>query len=375
MPRTADVVIVGGGVIGLTTAYELARAGVRVIVLERGEPGREASWAGAGIIAPGNPEGASEPFERLRAWSAARFPSLSVELRELTGLDNGYRRCGGFEHVTPAGRPEVERWTAEGVAFEYCPPETLAGHEPLLPPSLEGAYFLPGMAQVRNPWHLRALTAAAARLGVAIEACSAAGGWERGGERVVAVRAGQESFVAGEYLVCGGAWTDGLLAPFGVRLGVRPVRGQMVLYRAGDRSPRFIHLWDKEYVVPRGDGLALVGSTEEDAGFDKGTTAEAIAGLRGFAEARFPTLAGAVVEQTWAGLRPASPDGLPFLGRVPGVANLSVAAGHFRSGIQLSPATGRVMAELLRGVTPAVPLDPFRPGRPPAAPARPAFRS
>lgn len=355
MGRTADVVIVGGGVIGLTTAYELLRAGARVTLLERNVPGRAASWAGAGIIPPGNSHRATEPDDQLRAQSAERWPILTAQLRNITNIDNGYRRCGGYEHVSP----NAELWRAEGIPFERANP----------------GYFLPGMAQVRNPWHLRALAAAVERLGGQIRSQTPVVGFEQSDERVTAVTTAQESLPADEFLVCGGAWTDELLAPFATPLGVRPVRGQMILYQASGRAPRHIHVWDKTYAVPRGDGLVLVGSTEEDAGFDARTTDAGISGLRSFAERVFPEVAASPILQTWAGLRPGSVDGRPYLGRIPGIRNLSVAAGHFRSGIGLSPATGQAMAQLLLGVEPVIPLAPFRPDRPPKPPGRPAFRS
>ena len=129
------------------------------------------------------------------------------------------------------------------------------------------------------------------------------------------------------------------------------------------------------YVVPRPDGCILIGSTEEDAGFDKRTTAEAIRGLLGFAASLVPAFAEAHLARSWAGLRPGSPDGMPFLGRVPDVENLFVAAGHFRAGLQLSPITGLVMKELMLGQPTTVPLEAFRLERPPAPRQRVAFRS
>ena len=180
---------------------------------------------------------------------------------------------------------------------------------------------------------------------------------------------------AGQFLVTTGAWTDGLLQRSACRLGVRPVRGQIALLQTDDARPRPVLLQGKRYLVPRTDGRVLVGSTEEDAGFDARPTAAAIAGLLAFAAELVPSLAGAAVERCWAGLRPGSPDGLPFLGPAPDFSNLFVAAGHYRAGIQLSPATGRVMTDLLLGREPAVPLEAFRLDRPPAPPARTAFRS
>ena len=180
---------------------------------------------------------------------------------------------------------------------------------------------------------------------------------------------------AGRFLVATGAWTDGLLESVGVRLGVRPVRGQIALLQTDDARPRPVLLQGKRYLVPRTDGRVLVGSTEEDAGFDARPTAAAIAGLLAFAAELVPSLAGAAAGALLGGPAPGSPDGLPFLGPAPDFANLFVAAGHYRAGIQLSPGTGRVMTDLLLGREPAVPLEAFRLDRPPAPPARTAFRS
>jgi glycine oxidase len=165
------------------------------------------------------------------------------------------------------------------------------------------------------------------------------------------------------------------LASVGCRIDVHPVRGQIALLNTGDPLLQRILLQGKRYLVPRGDGRVLVGSTEEDVGFDPRTTAAAIEGLLSFARSVVPELATAHVERCWAGLRPGSCDGLPYLGRVPGCDNFFVAAGHFRAGIQLAPITGMVMKELILGKTPTVPLAAFRPDRSPAPPGQSAFRS
>jgi glycine oxidase len=151
-------------------------------------------------------------------------------------------------------------------------------------------------------------------------------------------------------------WLDAL----GWRLGIRPVRGQIALLNTGTALFQRILLKGKRYLVPRPDGRVLVGSTEEDAGFDKRTTAGAIHGLLDFAIQMVPSLVDIPLERCWAGLRPGSPDGLPYIGSVPGIDNLFVAAGHFRAGIQLSPATGLVLKELFLGQRLTVGLEPFR---------------
>src|SRR5438105_2705973 len=166
MSAHPDVLVLGGGVIGLTTAYFLAREGVRVTLLDKGDFGQEASWAGAGILPPGNPAHARSPVDQLRAHSSALFPTLSSELRERTGIDNGYLRCGGLEFICQEGEAAAEEWRSEGIAVERLEEKQLRQLEPGLRPGLGAAYHLPEMAQVRNPRHLQALLAACRSLGV-----------------------------------------------------------------------------------------------------------------------------------------------------------------------------------------------------------------
>jgi glycine oxidase len=360
MLQHPDVLILGGGVIGLSVAYSLAREKMRVEVLDKGELGQEASWAGAGIIPPGNPARARTPFDRLRALSSEAFPALSRELCERTGIDNGYLRCGGL--VLPEGHDDADdqEWRGDGIRYEELAGPDLRHLEPNLEPGLVRAIYLPDTAQLRNPRHVKALVAGCGSLGVRLHAGCPAVGLERDGDRVMAVRTINDRLTAGHYLIASGAWSDALLEQADWRPGIRPVRGQIALLNTGVPLLRRVLMHGKRYLVPRPDGRVLVGATEEDAGFDKRTTASAVRDLLDFAIHLVPGLADAPLERSWAGLRPGSPDGLPFLGRVPGVENLYVAAGHFRAGIQLSPGTGTLMTELILGRPLTLPLDPFR---------------
>ena len=375
MAASTDVLVVGGGVIGLTTAWFLAREGVGVTLVDRADFGQAASWAGAGIIPPGDPDRAATPYDLLRAHSSRLYPRISSDLRERTGLDNGYVVCGGLELPEADEDLPVGEWRAEGVAFELVEGEVLRRIEPGLGPAVRRAYHLPGMAQVRNPRHVKALRAACEKAGVRLLPGCAIHSLRREGGRVIAAETEQGRLSAGRFLVAAGAWTDGLLTPLGWRPGVVPVRGQIALLNTGVSGVRPVVLQGKRYLVPRPDGRVLVGATEENAGFDARPTAGGIAGLLEFAAGLVPALADAPLEKCWAGLRPGTPDGLPFLGEVPGYDNLFIASGHFRSGIQLSPATAAALTDLLLGRTPRVPLDAFRPGRPPSPPAPQAFRS
>jgi glycine oxidase len=366
MAKNPDILILGGGIIGLTTAYFLAHEGAAVSVLDRSDFGQEASWAGAGILPPGNPAAAATPAEQLRAHSVALFPTLSAELRQRTGIDNGYLRCGGLEFLSQSDPAAAQEWRSEGTLFERLEPRDCRRLEPALSPDLGPAYHLPDMAQLRNPRHVKAVLAGCQSFGVAMRPGCSVHGFARQGARIIAVQTDAGALSAGQFLLSTGAWTELLLEPLGWRPGIRPIRGQIVLLNTHAPLFRHVLLWGARYLVPRADGRVLIGSTEEDAGFQKQTTARAVADLLGLAGSLVPALAEAPVERCWAGLRPGSPDGLPFLGPVPGVDNLFVAAGHFRSGIQLSPATGLVMKELLLGQPLTFALEPFRLDRPAA---------
>jgi glycine oxidase len=372
MSQRADIMIVGGGVIGLTTAYFLAREGLRVEVVDRADFGQEASWAGAGILPPGSLDQAPAPVDQLRAHSISLFPTLVAELRERTGIDSGYLRCGGLEFLRESSGAAHQEWRGAGTIAETVDEHTALDLEPALATGLGPANYLPEMAQVRNPRHMKALLAGCALLGVRLRPGCPVHGLEHRGPRITALQTVAANLEAEQFLLAAGAWTDALLAPLGWQLGIRPVRGQIALLRTSAPLVRRILLWGSRYLVPRPEGRVLVGSTEEDAGFSKDTTAAAIADLLVLAGRLVPALATASLERCWAGLRPGSPDDLPYLGAVPGWDNLYVAAGHFRAGIQLSPGTALVLTELLLHRPLTVALEPFRLDRqtPPSLPGR-----
>lgn len=362
-----DVLIIGGGVIGLSIAYELAGQGAAVTVADQSAIGQEASWAGAGILPPGNPDKATMPEARLRGASHRLWLEMSRQLMDETGIDNGYRRCGGLE-LHPAGETasqdaEIMSWRNEGVIVEPLDQTALRECEPAVNPAITAAYRLPEMGQVRNPRHLKALVAGCTRRGVKLLPGTPVHGFDRSGEKVVTAITSAGVVGAGEFVIASGAWSARLLAEAGCPLPLRPLRGQIVLL--AERTSPFRHVLNAgpRYLVPRADGRILAGSTEENVGFDKRTTAGGIGGLIDFAVQLVPSLAGATVERTWAGLRPQSPDGLPYLGRIPGHENLFVAAGHFRAGLQLSPITAKVVSQLIQGKLPSIPLDAFAPDR------------
>jgi len=386
-----DVLIIGGGVIGLSLAWDLVRHGQSVRVIDRGQPGREASWAGAGILPVANRATAIHPYDQLCGLSSELHPQWAEELRSLTGIDTGYRRCGGLYLArTPGEAASLAAWAADqagqGVTVKKLGREELADIEPGLGgssgsvlgtqysvlstkcPALHqsqplAAFLLPDEAQLRNPRHLHALIAACVQAGIEITGNLAAGNLVTGGGSIREIESSTGPLRARRYCFTAGAWTGQLLSRLAIPIAVLPLRGQMVMFRCPQPPIRHILNEGSRYIVPRDDGCVLAGSTEEEVGFDKRTTDEAIADLTAFARALVHALADAPIEQSWAGLRPASFDGLPYLGLLPGLSNAFVAAGHFRSGLLLSPATAVVMSQLLRDEQPLIDLGPFRVGR------------
>lgn len=378
-PATSDVVVVGGGVIGLSIAYVLSKEGVRVTLVDRASFGQEASWAGAGIIAPGSENAPCSPSAALRSLSDRLHEEWSRTLRDETGLDNGYRRCGGVDVARNDEedhelRSSAGRWRAEGIAFERLLPHDFARVEPALSPELVSAYYLPDRAQIRNPRHLRALEIACSQRGVTLRPGCPALGFEVRADRVLSVHTPEGGLPCDQVVVAAGAWTESLLSGLGPRILTPPVRGQIVLLRTGQKPLRRIVEHGTRYLVPRDDGRLLVGSTEESAGFEVRTTAEGVLGLIQAAIALCPSLADAEFERAWSGLRPGSLDHRPYLGPMPGYRNLFVASGHKRAGLQLSPGSAVILADLLLGRSPSIALTPFRLVRDPS-PSDEPFRS
>lgn len=362
-----EIVVVGAGVVGLTTALKLAERGVSVTLLDRQQAGREASWAGAGMLPPGNPANPATPEARLRSYSHALWPEFAADLADRTGIVTGYHLCGAIEVCSRDNLNEFQQqeaqWQAEGVRVERLSANEIQRHVADMDGQFEHAIFLPDFGQVRNPRYLKALKAACLQRGVEILEHVHALEIRQYDDRISEVRVGDRRLQFDRICFAAGAWTASLLQPLGFSIPVKPVRGQIVQLQLPAQPFRCVIELGRRYLVPRRDGLILIGSTEEDAGFAKHTTTEGVAGLLDFAKSLIPSLAHAEVVHTWAGLRPGSPDELPLLGRVPGFSNAYIGAGHFRSGLQMSPATGTILADLMLGDTPAISLDGFHADR------------
>jgi glycine oxidase len=358
-----DVIIVGGGVIGLSIAVELAGQGVAVAIVEQGDFGREASWAGAGILPPGNLQAARTPEARLRGLSHSLWPDWAESLEAESGMEIGYSRCGGLELRLGATSneltEEIRLWRSEEVRVQELSADDVRELEPHLAPECGAVYHLPDLGQVRNPRLLKALLAVCAERGVRLLPGTPVIGFEERDGRITALRTRDGSMTAGRYCVAAGPWSGTVLDSLGVQLSVHPVRGQIVLLSQLPRLFSRVLQIGPRYIVPRADGRVLIGATEEHVGFRKANTASAVRDLTAFATSLVPELSAASFERAWSGLRPGSADGLPYLGQVSGHENLFVAAGHFRSGLQMSPGTARLMRQALLDQETDFELEPF----------------
>ncbi len=364
-----DIVVVGGGVIGLSVAWELAQRGARVRLLERSQLGAGTTYAAAGILPPARPDTTTDAWDRLRGLSHQAYPHWVEGIQQHSGVDVGWRRCGGYYLASTAGEAaalaaNAAWWADLGIEAQRLDPQTLADRLPGLAAwvqsaSFPTALFCPDECQIRPPDLVRGLAAACRQVGVQIDE----GVDVRIGRRGAVATVDLPGVVADQIVLCGGVWTGQLAEAFGLRLSMVPIRGQMLLYRLPQPPFRSVVNEGHRYFVPRDDGHLLVGSCEEEVGFDASTTDDWLDTLADWANTRLADLAGQRPVKSWAGLRPGTIDGFPLIGAVPEIRNLYVAAGHFRSGIHLAPATATFLADLIENKPTAVDGWPLRVGR------------
>jgi len=353
MSKPVDCIIIGAGLVGLAAARALARAGRSVLVLDPGPPGGEASGAAAGMLAPQIEAHAGDPMLALTLAARDRYAALVADLAaaghpvelETTGI-----ALVALEPARAAAlREEVEAQRALGLDARWLDAAALRRHQPGIGPDAIGALYAPRDGHVDAVALCAALLADATAHGARVERIAATEILCRG-DAVIGVGTAAGAREAPAVVVAAGAWSGrlgGLPAP----LPIEPVRGQMAALPWPDDLPRTILFGRGAYVVPRG-GEALLGSTMEQAGFEKATTAEGLAHIRRETDALLPVLRGVTARRTWSGLRPVTPDARPIIGPDPRVAGLIYATGHGRNGILLGPITGEIVCELLtRGHT------------------------
>ncbi len=348
-----DVIVVGGGIIGLSLAIELRKKDASVLVVERGEPGREASHAAGGMLVD-CPLETAPALQSLATASARLYPEFVHELQVESGLPIDLRDHGAIIFPPPE---HVHEWSESASAKAL--PASLADMEPALADLKRPAFFLKERSVEPRGLTAGALKAAKHR-GVDFSSGDPVTGVNLAAGRVAGVITTKTRFLAPKVVNCAGAWS-GQIAPHA--FPTRPVKGQMLclvppvrgLLKHVLRSPEI-------YLIPRSDGRIVVGTTVEEAGFDKRTDVVTIQRLHHAAVALVPDLRNAKILEDWAGLRPGTPDALPILGAT-ATPGYYVATGHFRDGILLAPITAQVMAEVITGNDCKYDLTPFSPDR------------
>jgi len=351
-----DVIVIGGGIIGLSLSIELRQTGASVLVVERGEPGREASHAAGGMLVECSAE-TPPALQPLATASARLYPEFAHELQVESGLYVDLRDQGAIIFPPPEHVHERPGFTAADLAKLL--PAPLAELEPALADFNRPAFYLKERSV--DP---RALTAAALktakRRGVDISSGDEVTEVNLSDRRVHGVGTKKTAFRAPKVVNCAGAWS-GQIAPH--PFPTRPVKGQMLCLASPSRNLLTHVIRAPEvYLIPRSDGRILVGTTLEEAGFDKRTEVATIQRLHRAAVALIPELRNARILEDWAGLRPGTPDQLPILGAT-ATPGYYVATGHFRDGILLAPITAQVMAEVIAGTECKYDLTPFSPAR------------
>lgn len=368
--KGTDVLVVGGGAIGCVSALALAREGRSVTVVERSPPEAGATWAAAGMLSPLGEAEDPGPFLRLGRASLDLYPGLVEDLEEYGSRDLLFEWTGSlhvaFDDEGVGSLRSRHRWQRDrGHRTRWLEGEELAEAEAGLAPGVRAGLLIDEDAQVDNRFLGEALRAAAARAGARMIEGLGVREVLREARRVRGAQLSDGSVVAAEAVVVAAGCWSGRLAGLPRTLPVRPVRGQMVALGPVDRPerPGFILVSPDCYLVPRADGRILVGATVEEAGYDARTTVEGVSRLLAGAVRAYPSVADAPVLETWAGLRPGTPDELPILGQDPELEGLVYATGHFRNGILLAPITGGIVAALVDGRPPPVDIEAFRPDR------------
>lgn len=363
-------VIIGGGVIGLSIAYELAKREHDVTLVEKSEFGKEASWAGAGIMIPANAETAIHPMEHLEALSHQVHETWATELLQKTQIDNGYRTCGGLYLARSVGEiaallGSITDWSERKIEFEELELDQLESKFNFENSDVKKAVWVPGESQISNPLHLKALVAACQELGVSMRDNVTDVDARLNNNSMSISIPGEEFDQDAMYVYAAGPWTEQATLDLGVPLPMQPVRGQIALYKVAPELVSDLPIVNEgsRYIVPRRDGHVLAGSTIEEVGFDKSTTEQGVTDVRKWAQSLVNLLTDETFVKAWAGLRPATYDGFPYLGRLGEIENAFVATGHFKGGLHLSTGTAILIADLIEDKVNSIDISCLSPDR------------
>ncbi len=366
-PNSADVLIIGGGIIGCSIAWRLAQAGMRVTVLDRSDPGSEASSAAAGMLAPLGEMVTPRTFSDLCVASLGLYPRFAPEIEESSGHSTGYRSDGS---LLVALNEELEEELAEvhrtqtGLGFTVHPltAKEVHGREVGLSPAIRSGLFIPGDHWIDNERLMRALVIACRRAGVRLESGVAVQKFHTEGRNIAGVVAGNGAgFAAKTYILTAGCWSGEVAAGLGVHVPIVPCCGQMMEFEAPRELP-FVVRTGIHYLVPRPERRVLLGTTSEYTGFEKAVTAKGLLSILEGTLRLAPQISEFRFRRAWAGLRPDTADHLPILGYGE-FENLVFATGHFRNGILLAPVTAEIVTDLILKGSTSRPIEIYRPTR------------
>lgn len=355
------VIIVGAGAIGMMQARDLALKGVEVVLLEKNACGSEASWAGGGIVSPLYPWRYSQPVTALASWSQSFYPDLTLALKEESGIDPELTRHG-LLMLQVDDRDEALRWSEANERWmEPIDSEKIYSLEPGLKPGISDALWMEQVASIRNPRLLQALYASLDQnpLVTICEGAEVKSYIQKESKVEGITLSNGDEYRADAVIICSGAWSKAVAQ--NEAINVKPVKGQMLVFDAEPGLVNRVVLSNGKYVIPRRDGKVLAGSTLENAGFDKRTTEQARDELAHMAIGLFPALASCEIEKHWAGLRPGSPKGVPYIGLMEGTDNLYINAGHYRNGLVLAPASVALLSAILCEEKMPVSPEPYMP--------------
>jgi len=342
-------IIIGGGLIGLLSAYYLREAGQKVTVVDKGAIGKESSWAGGGILSPLYPWRYPDAVTELASWSQNAYPDLIQRLSRDTQIDAQLNRCGLMildESDINTAISWAERYRKP---IELIPPSIQKKIAPGINPDItpKQALWLPDIAQIRNPRMIKALAMHLTQRGVPILENMPVSEIATHNHRLKGIVVNGKMMPASSVTVACGAWSSQLLKNHPVALTIEPVKGQMIIFKAIPQLLTPLLLSDSHYLIPRLDGRILAGSTLEYVGFDKHKTPEAKNQLHQFATKLYPALADYPVEHHWSGLRPGSATQIPLICQHPDINGLYINTGHFRNGVVTAPASARLLVDLI----------------------------
>ena len=342
-----DFLIIGGGIIGLLTAKELQKSGANVAIVEKNSPGQQATWAAGGILSPMRPWHYSEPVNAISSPSQAIYQQLASEMYDETGIDPEWL-LSGMLVLNDDEMTEATQWCQQHNApNEMLSVEQLKQQFSHLKPLNEPALYRADVATIRPHKLLKALNRYLADNGVTFYNGQAANKLLIKNNVITGVQLDNSTLQAKEYIICGGAWSPQLVPKIAQQPIINPVKGQMICFPPVDTHNLCMVMDGDRYIIPRKDGRVVVGSTREHTEFDATTTQVAFNELRNFAQQLYPALSNIEPDAHWAGLRPSSPDSIPYICRVEPFKNLSLNAGHYRNGIVTAPASAELMADIV----------------------------